>query len=71
MQGLEEKEGIVCTKMLRAKCNLLVQDALYGTDFYHPPHVDLVDPTDNNYSLIYYNYLLFINLLDFYLQNHF
>ena len=54
MQGLEEKEGIVCTKMLRAKCNLLVQDALYGTDFYNTPHVDLVDTTDNNYSLIYY-----------------
>lgn len=54
MQGLEEKEGIVCTKMLRAKCNLLPQDALYGVDSYHPPHIDLVDPTENNYSLIYY-----------------
>lgn len=54
MKGLEEKEGIVCTKMLRAKCNLLPQEPSYGSDFYHPPHVDLVDPTDNNYSLIYY-----------------
>jgi hypothetical protein len=54
MKGLEEKEGIVCTKMLRAKCNLLPQDASYGTDFYHPPHVDIINPTDINYSLIYY-----------------
>ena len=54
MKGLEEKEGIVCTNMLRAKCNLLPQDPSYGTDSYHPPHVDLVNPTDNNYSLVYY-----------------
>lgn len=54
MKGLEEKEGIVCTKMLRAKCNLLPQDSSYGVDSYHTPHIDLINPTDNNYSFIYY-----------------
>ena len=54
MKGLEEKEGIVCTKMIRAKSNLLVQEPLYGVDFYHPPHVDIRNPTNINYSLIYY-----------------
>lgn len=54
MKALEEKEGIVCTKMIRAKSNLLVQEPLYGVDFYHPPHVDIRNPTNINYSLIYY-----------------
>ncbi len=54
MKGLEEKEGIVCTQMLRAKANLLPQDSSYGEGNYHPPHVDIVNPTNINYSLIYY-----------------
>lgn len=54
MKGLEEKEGIVCTKMIRAKSNLLVKEPLFGVDFYHPPHVDIRNPTNINYSLIYY-----------------
>jgi hypothetical protein len=54
MRALEEKEGIVCTRMLRAKCNLVPQDISYGADQYHPPHVDCKDVTDNTFTLIYY-----------------
>jgi hypothetical protein len=54
MRGLEEKEGIVCKEMYRAKCNLLPQDPSYGVEYYHPPHVDVANPNDNMYSLVYY-----------------
>jgi ectoine hydroxylase-related dioxygenase (phytanoyl-CoA dioxygenase family) len=54
MKALEEKEGIVCTTMLRAKCNLVPQDISYGADQYHPPHVDCKDVTDTTFTLVYY-----------------
>jgi hypothetical protein len=54
MKALEEKEGIVCTKMLRAKCNSIPQNINYGVDQYHPPHVDCKDVTDITYTLVYY-----------------
>jgi hypothetical protein len=54
MRALEEKEGIVCTTLLRAKCNLVPQDSSFGVDQYHPPHVDLKEANDYTYTLIYY-----------------
>jgi hypothetical protein len=54
MRALEEKEGIVCTTLLRAKCNLVPQDSSFGVDQYHPPHVDLKEANNYTYTLIYY-----------------
>lgn len=54
MKALEEKEGIVCTTLLRAKCNLLPQDRGATVDQYHPPHIDSKDANDYTYTLIYY-----------------
>ena len=54
MKSLEEKEGIVCTTLHRAKCNLVPQDISYGADQYHPPHIDSKDVNDNTYTLVYY-----------------
>jgi ectoine hydroxylase-related dioxygenase (phytanoyl-CoA dioxygenase family) len=54
MKALEEKEGIVCTTLHRAKCNLIPQDINYGVDQYHPPHIDSKDVNDNTYTLVYY-----------------
>ena len=54
MNSLQEKEGIVCTTLHRAKCNLIPQDSSYGLDEYHPPHIDSKDVSDNTYTLVYY-----------------
>lgn len=54
MKALEEKEGIVCTTLIRAKCNLLPQDRGATVDQYHPPHIDSKDANDYTYTLIYY-----------------
>jgi hypothetical protein len=54
MKALEEKEGIVCTTLYRAKCNLIPQDVSFGANEYHPPHIDSKDITDNTYTLVYY-----------------
>jgi len=54
MKALEEKEGIVCTTLYRAKCNLIPQDSSYGLNEYHPPHIDSKDVNDNTYTLVYY-----------------
>ena len=54
MKALKEKEGIICTTMLRAKCNLIPQDISYNIDQYHPPHIDSKDANDNTYTLVYY-----------------
>jgi hypothetical protein len=54
MKALEEKEGIVCTTLHRAKCNLVPQDISYGIDEHHPPHIDSKDVSDNTYTLVYY-----------------
>jgi len=54
MKALEEKEGVVCTKMIRAKCNLIPQDVSFGVNEYHPPHIDSKELGDNVYTLVYY-----------------
>jgi len=54
MKALKEKEGIVCTTLHRAKCNLVPQDISYGIDEHHPPHIDSKDVNDNTYTLVYY-----------------
>lgn len=54
MKALEEQEGIVCTTMLKAKCNLLPQDSSFLPSEYHPPHIDSRDVSNNTYTLVYY-----------------
>ena len=54
MNALQEKEGIVCTTLHIAKCNLIPQDSFYGLHEYHPPHIDSKDVNDNTYTLVYY-----------------
>lgn len=54
MRALEEKEGVVCTTLIEAKCILIPQDNSFGVDQYHPPHVDSKDPNDYTYTLVYY-----------------
>ena len=54
MKALEEKEGIVCTTLLTAKCILIPQDSSFGIDQHHPPHVDSKEPNDYTYTLVYY-----------------
>ena len=49
MKNLEEKEGIVCSRMIHASCSMLSK----GSDKYHTPFTNnKVD--DNTYTLIYY-----------------
>jgi hypothetical protein len=49
MKNLEEKEGVVCSRMIHVSCSMLSK----GSDKYHTPFTNnKVD--DNTYTLIYY-----------------